>query len=364
MVTSTSTSPPTSTPSCLTFTPGPHGYVPPEACNAQWAYSPSFSAAIALSVIFALLTLAHLALAIVFRKRFCWVIIMASTWETVAFTLRSLGSHNQQSEAYSIGSQLLFLLAPLWVNAFVYMTAGRLIYAFHPDQKIWGFKATSLGKWFVWLDVFSFIVQGAGGSMLGPGNDAKTMDAGKKVYMIGVGVQELFILLFSSLIVKFHIDALVLDRQGLLPIRTGSGRTGGMWKWLTYSLYAVLVLITIRIIFRLVEFSGGIEPANNKLPFEEGYALGLDAVPMVLAILILAVVHPGLVLRGEGSDFPTRKEMKAEKKALKAAVMERQRMKREGTLDVEMDVRRTNADMRGSEERLVGVHEDLGRHAK
>ncbi|KAH7396713.1 RTA1 like protein-domain-containing protein, partial [Phaeosphaeria sp. MPI-PUGE-AT-0046c] len=285
------------------MTPDSHGYVPVSACNAQWSYSPSFPAALALSTLFGLLTLAHLILAILFRKRFCWVIVMASTWETAAFVLRAIGSHHQQNQTLAIASQLFFLLAPLWINAFVYMTAGRLIYMLHPEKKVWGFKAMSLGKWFVWLDIFSFVVQGAGGSMLNPGNDAQTMDAGKKIYMSGVGVQEAFILLFLALIVKFHTDALKLERQGRL-VGTGLSRRAGMWKWVTYSLYAVLLLITMRIIFRLAEFSGGMEPEHNKLPFEEGYALGLDAVPMVLAVFVLAAVHPGLVLKGQGSEFP------------------------------------------------------------
>lgn len=189
--------------------------------------------------------------------------------------------------------------------------------------------------------------------MLNPGSDAKVMDAGKKIYMTGVGVQEFFILLFSGLIVKFHVDALRLERQGLLT--TAYGKRAQMWKWLTYSLYAVLVLITMRIIFRLVEFSGGVDPENNSLPFEEGYALGLDAFPMALALLILAVIHPGLVLRGEGSEFPSRKERKAEKKERKAEKKELKRAKKEGKSNVEMDVRYTTDDTRGSGERLVGA---------
>ncbi|KAF2830650.1 hypothetical protein CC86DRAFT_391517 [Ophiobolus disseminans] len=315
----------TSTPSCTSAIPDHNGYVPVEACNAQWAYNPSFAAAIALSVVFGLLTLAHLTLAIAFRKGFCWVIIMAATWETAAFIIRAMGSHAQQNQAYATASQILFLLAPLWINAFVYMTAGRLIYTFHPEKRVWRFKAISLGKWFVWLDIFSFAVQATGGMMLSPDNDAKTNDLGKKIYMSGVGVQEFFILVFLALIVKFHLDALRLERQGLLRTTTGK-----LWKWLTYALYAVLALITMRIVFRLAEFSGGMDPEKNKLPFKESYALGLDAFPMVLAVFILAVVHPGLVLRGEESEFPSRKVRKAEKKEVKRAKKEQRRMKKDG----------------------------------
>ncbi|KAF2739765.1 hypothetical protein EJ04DRAFT_508626, partial [Polyplosphaeria fusca] len=180
MVTATTTSTPsttttTATPSCTTAVPGKYGYVPPDACNAQWNYSPSFSAAVAFSTLFGILTLAQIILAFVHRKPFCWVMIMGVSWELVSFILRALGSHHQQSQAYSFASSLLFLLAPLWINAFVYMTAGRLMWTFHPDRKVAGIKAISLGKYFVWLDIFSFIVQGVGGTMLSPGGSATTM---------------------------------------------------------------------------------------------------------------------------------------------------------------------------------------------
>jgi hypothetical protein len=330
---------PSSAASCITAIPGPHGYVPPSACNANWAYDPSFAAAIAFATLFGMLTLAHLTLAIAYRKRFCWVVVMATAWEFVAFILRAVGSRNQQKQALSTGSQLLFLLAPLWINAFVYMTAGRLIYTFHPDKRVFGIKAISLGKWFVWLDVVSFLIQATGGLMLNPGNDAKTMDAGKKIYMSGVGVQQGFIFLFLGLIVKFHIDALAHERQGELPAT--NGKKSQMWKWLTYAVYAVLALITMRIIFRLIEFSGGVEPAENKLPYEEKYALGLDAFPMVLAVFILAVMHPGMVLKGPGSEFPSRKERKAEQKAIKAEKKEAKRVRKEGHSGVEMSARYT-----------------------
>jgi hypothetical protein len=110
-------------------------------------------------------------------------------------------------------------------------------------------------------------------------------------------------------------------------------------------LYAVLMLITMRIVFRLVEFSGGVDSESNSLPFKERYALGLDAFPMVLAILILAVIHPGLVLRGEGSEFPSRKERKAEKKEQKAEKKEAKRAKKEGKYDVEMFAKRTTSSV-------------------
>lgn len=313
---STTSSAPTAT--CTTATPGKYGYVPPDACNAYWGYSPSFAAAIAFSTLFGILTLAHLGLAVLFRKGFCWVIVMGAAWELVAFVTRALASHDQQSLGYAFASSLFFLLAPLWINAFVYMTAGRLIWTFHPEKRIWKLKAISIGKYFVWLDIFSFVVQGIGGTMLSPGSSASTMKTGKNVYMFGIGIQQFFILLFFGLVVRFQLDVQRIQPSGWLSKR---------WQWVTYGVYAVLILITMRIIFRLDEFSAGTD-ISNPLPYHEKYALALDAMPMTLALFILAAVHPGLALKGPESEFPSRKERKAEKKKLKAEKKARKQEKK------------------------------------
>lgn len=83
----------------------------------------------------------------------------------------------------------------------------------------------------------------------------------------------------------------------------------------------------MRIVFRFVEFSGGYEH-TNKLVSVEAYLLGLEAAPMLLATIILAVMHPGIVLRGPESEFPKlsraekkqrKQERKAEKKKIRDA---------------------------------------------
>ena len=306
------------TPECTTAIPGSYGYVPPSSCNALYLYNTSFSAAVAFTLLFGLLTIVHIFLAIFHRKSFCWVIIMGAIWELASFILRTLGTRDQQNQAYAIASTLLFLLAPLWINAFVYMTAGRLVYFLHPKKRLWGIEVVKMGRWFVWLDVLSFVVQAAGGLTMNQENGEKVIEIGKNVYMSGVGVQQLFILIFLGMIVKFHVDVLGSERDGQLCDADSSKRQVARWKWLTYTLYAVLGLITIRIIFRLVEFSAGTDESTNVLIGTEGYGLGLDAGPMTLALLLLATVHPGIALKGPDSEFPSLKENRLEKKARKA----------------------------------------------
>jgi RTA1 like protein len=205
---------------------------------------------------------------------------MGAAWELASFITRALGAHNQQSQTLVIVSQLLLLLAPLCasdslptsftlsavalkisrivllsvhlfstntpvgVNAFAYMTVGRMIHFFHPSQRVGRVKGSSVAKYFVWADIVSFLVQGTGGSMLSPGNSAQTMKTGLDTYMAGVGLQEGFIIVFIGLIVKFQRDMLEVERKG--EVRLGRER----WRGLVWTLYAVLLLISVSFIRR------------------------------------------------------------------------------------------------------------------
>jgi hypothetical protein len=93
--------------------PGKYGYVPPDACNANYNYYPNFNAAVAMSTLFGIVLAAHIVQAVIYKKRYCWVLCMMVVWETISFILRALGAHDQQQLGYVIGYTLLFLLAPL-----------------------------------------------------------------------------------------------------------------------------------------------------------------------------------------------------------------------------------------------------------
>ncbi|ETS01877.1 hypothetical protein M419DRAFT_79718 [Trichoderma reesei RUT C-30] len=312
-------------PSCTTAVPGKYGQVPIAACNSSYNAIPEFIPAVIVSALFGTLTLIHIIEAFIFKKGYTWVLIMAATWETTAFVFHAIGAHNQQTEAYAIVWQILFLLAPLWINAFVYMTFARMVRFYMPNRKVAFVKASHVSKMFVWADIFSFIVQAAGGVMVTPSASASTQRLGMHIYEGGIGLQELFILCFLGLMIAFHVRVRKLNRS-----RPTKGAL-----WLLYALYAVLAFITMRIIFRLVEFTGGDDPSTNPVPYHEYYFYALDAFPMLTALLILAMVHPGRFITGPNSSLrdATREEKKikkAEKKALKEQKRLDKEMKKKG----------------------------------
>ncbi|KAJ7199596.1 RTA1 like protein-domain-containing protein [Mycena pura] len=268
--------------------------------NYNFMYCPSFPAAVFFSALFALTLLAHFIQAVHYRKRFCWVIIMAGIWETAGLVLRVFAVLHTTSAAFGVPSQLLILLSPLWINAFFYVVMARLIYFFVPEKRIAGIRAQRLSLLFVLLDITAFLVQAGGGSMINPGNSAKMQLLGIHIYMGGIGIQQLFVCGFTALVVCFHRRMRALD-----------GSTE--WKRSLYTMYASIALITIRIIFRLIEFSSGL---FSPITTHEAPFYVTDALPMFLALLLWNISHPGQVLVGPASEFPKKaKKGKSEKVA-------------------------------------------------
>ncbi|KAM0469164.1 hypothetical protein ACHAP7_010174 [Fusarium lateritium] len=179
------------------------------------------------------------------------------------------------------------------------MIVARLVHFVIPQSRVAGISAQWLAKIFVMFDVMCFIVQAAGGGMLASDN-ADTSKLGQHIYMVGIGIQ-------LGCVVVFLVIHSLFYRQFLPNARIGKSETRSSWlKPLCWVVYIVLILIVVRVIFRLVEFGGGAN-SNNVVLRHEGFQLYLDALPMLLALVLLNVVHPGQVLKGSGAKFPSAK---------------------------------------------------------
>ena len=133
------------------------------------------------------------------------------------------------------------------------------------------------------------------------GTDANQISIGMKVYMGGMGLQQGFLTCFIVLTILFYrkMNAIENTRQT-------------EWRVLLYIVYASIILITVRIIFRFVEFSSGFD---GPIPHTESIFYILDAVPMATIVVAFNLYHPGRVLVGPESEFP--KMSKKEKKEVK-----------------------------------------------
>lgn len=290
--------------------------------DTLWMFCPSYGAAIAFCTLFGLTTLVHSLQGFLFRKPFTFVLIMGGIWETAGYVFRTLSVRDQHNEGFMTAQTLLIILAPLWINAFVYMLLGRMIHFYLDKDQVFGIRTRRITLMFVCFDIMAFLIQATGGTMLNSTNPARIQKLGMDVYMAGVGAQIFFILIFLALAIQFSrlvkkedfYSAIDSDTQDHPP------KSARQALRLLYVIYAVLLLILFRNVYRLIEFSAGIESSITK---QEWYTFVFDSVPMLLCFVVLNVFHPGKVLRGPRSDFSEenkqRKELKKMKKAAKRA---------------------------------------------
>jgi len=304
--------------------------------NSLWNYCPSFGAAILFSVLFGIPTVAHSIQALLLRKPFACVLVMGGIWETLGYIFRILSVMHQLSSGLYTAQQLLILLAPLWINAFVYMVLGRMVHFFLEHDQIFGIKARRITLMFVLFDISAFIVQAAGGLMTSDQSSPSTQRLGLHVYMGGVGLQLVFILIFIALAARFQFlvhrqesgdDVNVRVSVSLFFGSFSSSTRGQQAQHLLHIVYAVLGLIIFRNIYRLVEYACGV---YSNITMHEWYSYVFDAVPMLAALVLFNIWHPGRILQGARSDFSednkVRRELKKEKKA--AQKMEKEDKKR------------------------------------
>ena len=119
--------------------------------------------------------------------------------------------------------------------------------------------------------------------------------------MGGIGFQQICILAFLAIAIRLHRR---ITQQPPSPERSTALR-------LLYVEYAVVGLITVRIIFRLIEYSNGL---NSSISRKEAYEYVFDSSMMLIAIALFNVFHPGRLMPGKESDLPSRKVRKAMKK--------------------------------------------------
>jgi hypothetical protein len=110
--------------------------------HTEWTFCPSTPAAILFTVLFALTTFVHIAQAVLYKKRYCWVIVCSGFVQTLNYIFRIVSIKNPTSlGAYTAWFVLVFAshsshlpsdktltlskIAPLLTNGFVYMVMGE-----------------------------------------------------------------------------------------------------------------------------------------------------------------------------------------------------------------------------------------------
>lgn len=210
-----------------------------------------------------------------------------------------------------------------------------MVHFYLSRDRVFGIRARRITLMFVLCDIFAFLVQATGGMMITPSASIQTQRNGLHVYMGGIGVQLFFIVVFFTLAIQFHR---LVKRENFhvhtLTDRPGEGvgkhtyrKSARQATKLVIVLYVALALIAYRNIYRLIEFSAGVQ---SSITTHEFYTYVFDSTPMLAAVALFSVFHPGRSLRGPNSDFSEEnRKIKEAKKAKKAVKKQEKQMEKD-----------------------------------
>ena len=266
-----------------------------------WHYTPSIAAAAIFVVLFSGLTGYHTFLIARRRTWFCIPFVIGGFFEIVGYIGRIISHNDMESTGPYIIQSLGLLLAPILFAASIYMILGRMIRVIQGEQYSI-IRVNWLTKIFVGGDIFCFMVQGAGGGLLSTADTKSQIDMYNNIILGGLILQILVFVLFITTALMFQVrmhrrpTAAALD--GPLGERNGtvSGRLGRLtWKKLMLGLYASSVLITVRNLFRVIEYGTG---SDGYLLTREWPLYLFDGLLMVLVLAICIMWYNPEISKG------------------------------------------------------------------
>ncbi|KAJ3129578.1 hypothetical protein HK100_008529 [Physocladia obscura] len=252
---------------------------------------PSTSLPLVASGIFALLFIAHIIQSIRFKIRYLIAAIIAALMELTGYGLRYKSVKSPFDISGYASQQGMIILAPVLLAASQYVVLEKII--LHIGESSSPIRASLIAKIFVFCDILSFVIQGAGSGILVSSATNYTM--GTNILIGGLVIQ---VISYAS----FLATALIVFNRGK-HLNNEEG-----WRKMFYALFTGAILVMIRSVFRVVEFVMGY---NGPIATNENYMYVFDFALVAGAMLLFNIFHPGYLLKNWNIVTPGAKEMVA-----------------------------------------------------
>jgi hypothetical protein len=240
-------------------------------------------------VFFALAFLAHSLQVWYYRLWSFSPLTFACLMEVVGYVFRALSSNKDPYRiTYFVVEYFLIVTAPVLISASIYVCLTKLITWAESEGTDISSRSRFLSRKFIlWIfisiDVVTTLMQVTGAGLIG-GSTSKQKDSttGNNILLAGLAIQTAAFAIFLVLltVVTFVICG---NRRLIEKMRRAKSPFLAI-------LPIASVLVFVRTIFRLVETSQGV---FGYLSTHEGFFAGLEFAPMVVAVWLLAIWHPG-----------------------------------------------------------------------
>ncbi|GFF83605.1 protein RTM1 [Aspergillus udagawae] len=227
------------------------------------------------------------------RTKYFIPAVVGAALEVAGYALRCASVQKPADVSLYAVSNTLIVIAPVFVCASLYMLLGKLEVncADGSVKKPANFLLRGSGRWLPWmflsLDILAVLTQGSGSGIASSGNwKGSTKDTGIGVLIGGLVLQIVTFAAYLAIMVWFHWRATVQGHQ--LPHGVQMVMKG---------VYIAGFCIMLRSIYRVFEFAFGI----NSYTFTHEWPLYvLEAVPMLVALMVLGWFHPARWLAKSG----------------------------------------------------------------
>ncbi|KAF7893784.1 hypothetical protein EAF00_007298 [Botryotinia globosa] len=250
-----------------------------------YAYKPGTTIALVVAALFGASATYHLVT--MFRKKtyFYTAMVVGGFMMTAGYVFRYLSAKDTSSILLYSCQSLFIILPPSLYAATIYMIYGRIVlFVNAPSASV--ISPKNVTKVFVGGDVISFLMQSGGGGMMAIASVSST---GEKVMIGGLLVQLLFFSIFLVIAITFERRMRPHPRFFDIP---ASGKTH--WHKLLMLLFTAAVLIIVRCVYRVIEFSQG---STGTLMSHEYYMYIMDTALMLIVQCTFHFIHAGDVFQ-------------------------------------------------------------------
>jgi hypothetical protein len=205
--------------------------------------------------------------------------------EPIGYLSRALATNNTDSLVLYLLQALFLLLPPVLFAASLYMVYSRIV------RSVDGARFSLISpqlftRIFVLGDWVCLNIQSTGGGLTA---NEKHKDIGDVIVVAGLGLQILIFAGFMYCCVSFHI-------RFKKHLNENREQVHVPWEGVIYMLYANSLLISVRNVFRLVEYAMG---KGSYLFAHEWPTYVFDGALMAIVMLGFAVRYPDLLARGK-----------------------------------------------------------------
>ena len=257
----------------------------PITISTFYDYDPVYGILVAAAVIFGLQSLILTVQSLRSRTWFLLWLVVFTACEFGGYVSFAIFDHSPTLSSY-LGQLIMIILAPNFVTLVNYVVISRVLpWAGFEPKSLLARRGNLVPAFFLSSDLLCLTLQSIGGSQLSGAHhngqlDEHKYDLGKNFNLVGISLQLMFQSVFALLAIYIYVN--MPDRAVKRELR---------WTWLC--MLITMVLVSMRNIYRIVEFAGGQHSAidQTQVPY------------MVLDLLLMLLTGLTFIVLDLGSDW-------------------------------------------------------------